>query len=103
MNPYFADLTIEPMRWWDIPVVTELEELLFPGDSPWSQATFWSELAQGNYYLCCWDGADLVGYAGLALSADTADLQTIGVRPNHQGRGIGRRLLTAMIARAGSE
>ena len=97
-------LTLEPLRWWDLPTVAELERRLFPGDSPWPEATFWSELAAGHYYLACWDDAELVGYAGLSRgpdSADGAELHTIGVRRDHQGRGIGRRLLTAMLAYAG--
>ena len=98
--PIYPDLTLEPLRWWDLPAVTALEEDLFAGDSPWTEAMFWSELAQGHTYLAVWDGHELVGYAGLAVHPDGADVQTIGVQRRHQGAGIGRRLLTALITEA---
>ena len=95
-----AELTLEPLRWWDLPAVVRIERQLFESDSPWSEAMFWSELAQQHYYLASWDGADLVGYAGLAVYDDEAEVQTIAVLPSHQGLGLGRRLLTALIERA---
>lgn len=94
-------LTMGPLRWWDLPAVAALEDELFPDDSPWTEAMFWSELAQGHRYLGVRDGAELVGYAGLAVHPDGADVQTIGVQRRHQGAGIGRRLMTALITEAG--
>ena len=98
--PIYPDLAMEPLRWWDLPAVAALEEDLFVGDSPWTEAMFWSELAQGHTYLAVWDGPELVGYAGLAVHDDTADVQTVGVQRRHQGAGIGRRLMTALISEA---
>ena len=34
----------------DIGALVELEEILFPGDSPWTRQMFDSELAAGHYY-----------------------------------------------------
>jgi ribosomal-protein-alanine N-acetyltransferase len=93
-------MTLKPLRWWDIPAVARIETELFPGDSPWTEAMFWSELATGNTYLAAWSDDTLVGYAGLAVHADMAEVQTIGVRTGQQGHGIGRRLLTAIIGAA---
>jgi ribosomal-protein-alanine N-acetyltransferase len=42
---------VEPMRWWDIEQVAALEQVLFPTDSPWTPAMFWSELAAGHHYV----------------------------------------------------
>ncbi len=97
-------LPLEPMGWWDIPGIVALEAEIFAEDSPWDPAMFWSELAQQHFYLTCHDELDrstIVGYAGLAVTDDEATVQTIGVRPSHQGRGLGRRLLSALVARAG--
>jgi ribosomal-protein-alanine N-acetyltransferase len=104
---------LEPMRWQDIPAVVALEEQLFPGDSPWHAAMFWSELAAGRHYLVHRDEVGAVdGYAGLALSDggapgsaapdpdDFGDVHTIGVRADRQGRGLGRALLRALLAAA---
>ncbi len=90
------------MRWWDIDQVAELEVALFPTDSPWTPAMFWSELAAGHHYVVVRaDGDRVDGYAGLAAVDDVAEVQTIGVRPDRQGHGIGRALLDDLIAQAG--
>ena len=97
-------VTLAPMRWWDIPAVVALEAELFAGDSPWDAAMFWSELAQQHYYLAGHDPLEpsaIVAYAGLATTDDEATVQTIAVHPAYQGRGLGRRLLSALVARAG--
>ncbi|WP_166442197.1 ribosomal protein S18-alanine N-acetyltransferase [Nakamurella flava] len=101
---YRPSPTLEPLPWWDIPALVELERRLFPGDSPWSAEMFWSELAVGNHYVVHRDEAGLVdGYAGLAVGPDVADVCTIGVRPDRQGRGLGRLLLRDLIAASGGQ
>ena len=91
------------MRWWDIEQVAALEVVLFPTDSPWTPAMFWGELAAGHHYVVVRDEQGRVqGYAGLAAVDDLAEVQTIGVRPDRQGRGLGRALLGDLITAAGS-
>ena len=85
------------MRWWDIEAVTALEDALF--EDAWSPSMFWDELAQGDTrtYLVVPEGDRIVGYAGLAQLADEAYVQTIGVTPSHQRRGLGATLLQALM------
>ena len=85
------------MRWWDIEAVTALEDALF--DDAWTPEMFWDELAQGESrtYLVVTEDDAVVAYAGLAAMPDEAYVQTIGVDPAHQRRGIGARLLTALM------
>lgn len=93
---------LEPLQWWDIPALVELERQLFPGDSPWTAEMFWSELAAGHHYVVHRDDHGVVdGYAGLSAGPDVADVCTIGVRADRQGHGIGRRLLRDLIEAAG--
>jgi ribosomal-protein-alanine N-acetyltransferase len=47
------------------------------------------------------DGGNLLGYAGLAVAADEAEVRTIGVAPAAQGRGVGRALLHDLLRAAG--
>lgn len=104
-SPVPGDVRLRPMRWWDIPAAAALERVLFPGDSPWTEAMFWSELAAEHHYVVAVrgdpDGHLILGYAGLAAGPDDADVQTIGVGPSAQGLGIGRRLLRDLLAAAG--
>ena len=95
-------ISLEPLDWWDIPTLVQLEATLFPGDSPWNAEMFWSELAAGHHYVVHRDGAGPIdGYAGLMVVADEAQVQTIGVRPDAQGRGLGRALLRHLMRVAG--
>lgn len=94
-----GEVSLRPMRWWDIPAVHALEVRLFPVD-PWTVTQFWGELArvpESRFYLVAEDGAEVVGYAGLFVVSDTADVQTIAVAPEQQGRGAGGALLSALI------
>lgn len=86
----------------DIPALVDLEEILFPGDSPWNWEMFAAELEAGNYYVVHRDAVGVIdGYAGLAFRGSEAEVHTIGVRPDTQGGGLGRRLLRQLIAVAG--
>ncbi|WP_461030011.1 GNAT family N-acetyltransferase, partial [Streptomyces sparsus] len=42
----------------------------------------------------------VAGYGGLAAVDDTGDVQTIAAAPDHQGTGLGSRLLTGLLAAA---
>ena len=105
-----TQVTHEPalrrMRWWDIEAVHALEVALFP--DPWSVETFWSELAhvpESRHYLVAERGssegaAEVVGYAGLVVRGNQADVQTLAVAADAQGHGLGRRLLDALLDEA---
>ena len=93
---------LEILDWADIPALVELEEILFPGDAPWTWKMFAGELEAGCFYVVHRDGKGLIdGYAGMALTADEAEVHTIGVRPAAQGAGLGRKLLRQLISAAG--
>ncbi len=102
------DVVIDALRESDAPRCAALEQLLFPGDDPWSAAAFREELAAGHAYLAARslggarEGALLVGYGGIAVVAAPpraeAEIHTIGVDPAFQGRGIGRALVRGLLA-----
>ncbi|MGH3872258.1 MAG: ribosomal protein S18-alanine N-acetyltransferase [Pseudonocardiaceae bacterium] len=79
---------------------TELEQQLFDGDDPWGQEAFVEALAAGHHYLVARQDGCLVGYAGMARAGSEAEVHTLAVDPVHQGRGIGRALLRAILAHA---
>jgi [ribosomal protein S18]-alanine N-acetyltransferase len=89
------------MTWTDIPALSALEAALFPDDA-WTAPTWWSELAgrpRRSYVVEEADGA-VRGYGGVDLGGEVADVMTMGVAPGAQGRGLGRRLLDELVARA---
>jgi [ribosomal protein S18]-alanine N-acetyltransferase len=96
---------IAPLSASDLARCVELERELFAGDDPWRLSVFVAELAAGHYYRAARTAqGELVGYAGLALTSRPpqaeAEVHTIGVAPRFQRRGVGRRLLRALLARA---
>jgi ribosomal-protein-alanine N-acetyltransferase len=94
-------MTIEPMRWWHLDRVTALEHDLFPLDS-WSPEQFWQELAlDSRRYVVAVSSGVVVGYAGAFLLPPDSDVQTIAVRADQQGAGVGGRLLAALMRTAG--
>ncbi len=93
--------TLRRMRWWDIEPVMEIECDLF-GDESWTVAMFWSELSEHDtrHYIVAEHGAEIVGYAGLCAYPEESFVQTIAVRRDRQGEGVGARMLTALIDEA---
>ena len=99
--PVLAD-GLELLDRSDIPALVELENVLFPGDSPWTAQMFEAELAAGNFYVVHRDADGVIdGYAGLAIIGDESEVHTIGVRPAGQGAGLGRKLLRQLMSVAG--
>ena len=91
--------SIERMRWWHIAALEPIEADLF-GAERWSAAMFWNELANGHFYVVALAGTELIGYAGLSVSDSEAWVQNIAVRADQQRQGIGRALLSALLAEA---
>jgi ribosomal-protein-alanine N-acetyltransferase len=94
-------VTIAKMRWWHIEELLPIEDDLF-GAEKWSDAMFWSELANGHHYVVDLDDEGAVGgYAGLAVSPpDEAWVQNIAVRRDRQRLGRGRAMLEELLAEA---
>lgn len=97
-------MRLREATWRDLAAMARLEQRCFPHD-PWSEGSFWSELAQRprrSYWVVeeASDGGELAGYAGLDMAGDLADVMTVAVDPRWRGRGLGARLLETMHARA---
>jgi ribosomal-protein-alanine N-acetyltransferase len=95
-------MELRPIRWWDIEELTGIEADLFGVDA-WSAETFWGELAgipETRWYRAAVDGDAIVGYVGLAVIDGTGDVQTIAVRRDHQGTGLGGILLDQLLTEA---
>lgn len=116
-------MRLREATWRDLAAMARLEESCFPHDA-WSGATFWAELAQRprrSYWVAVDDVQDgddvrdgdhvqdgdhaqgrdeVVGYAGLDVAGDLADVMTVAVDPRRRGAGLGARLLEALHARA---
>ena len=88
-------ITYREMNALDIPVLVGLEKSIYP-ESPWSAAQFREELAgapRTRKYIIAVDGSQIVGYAGIALAGDVADIHTLTVVPAYRRQGIASAML----------
>jgi ribosomal-protein-alanine N-acetyltransferase len=98
-----VNATVRAMTFDDLLAVHELEQALFPEDA-WSVEMLRSELDDQprtrHYVVAAESDDEIVGYAGLAAAGGQGDVQTIAVKADRQGRGIGAALLTALLEEA---
>jgi ribosomal-protein-alanine N-acetyltransferase len=88
----------------DLDAVIAIERAAYPSDA-WSAEAMASQLENENTcYLVAEDGGDIVGYAGLLAprGAETAEVHTVTVTEALRRRGIGRRMLVALLDEAAS-
>jgi [ribosomal protein S18]-alanine N-acetyltransferase len=90
-------IVVERMRMGDIAAVHEIERLSFA--TPWPSYAFEQELTSNRLarYVVARAGASVVGFGGLWLMVDEAHITTFAVLPDWRRRGIGGRLMVAMM------
>jgi ribosomal-protein-alanine N-acetyltransferase len=94
-------MSVEPMTLDDIPAVHRIERASFP--VPWPDYAFRQEIESNRlaHYLVVRAGGQIVGYAGMWMMVDEAHVTTFAVLPDWRRRGIGGRLMLAMVHLAG--
>lgn len=91
-------ITYREMIALDIPVLTGLEKDIYP-ESPWSAAQFREELSgvpKTRKYLVALDKQEIVGYGGVAIAGDVADIHTLTVIPSYRRKGIATQILAEL-------
>jgi ribosomal-protein-alanine N-acetyltransferase len=92
-------LVFAPMRESDLDEVVALEQAVYP--YPWTRPNFADSLSAGYEATVVRDEAGaLAGYYLAMWAVDEAHLLNVAVAADHQGQGIGRRLLDRLSARA---
>ena len=79
----------------DIPLLVSMEREIYP-ESPWSANQFKEELAgapKSREYLVALDEIEVVGYGGVALLGDVADINTLTIKQSHRRLGIASSML----------
>ena len=105
MNAQRADAVaaathLRPMREADLDEVMRIEVRAYP--FPWTRGIFRDCLHAGYPMWVQEQAGQLVGYGVLSVAAGEAHLLNLCTAPGHQGRGLARRMLQALlrIARA---
>ena len=94
---------LRPATIADLEAIMALERETFPTDA-WSAGTMSRELddPHGHYLVAVSAGDRIDGYAGLLCpsGAEDADIQTVAVSAPARRQGLGRALVTALLAEA---
>lgn len=83
----------------DVPGLVALEAELF-GVAAWTERLVREEVERVSLLLADGEGGTPSGYLVTRTAGDVADLLRIGVRPDHQRRGLGGILLRAALEEA---
>jgi ribosomal-protein-alanine N-acetyltransferase len=86
----------------DVQAVASLEKSVF-GVEAWSAGMLAEELASApatRWYLVAEEAGAVLGYAGLLVAGDQADVVTLAVAADRWGEGVGTSLLDGLIGEA---
>ncbi|HKF31018.1 MAG TPA: ribosomal protein S18-alanine N-acetyltransferase [Jatrophihabitantaceae bacterium] len=95
-------IDVVPMTRAHIDALMPFEREMF-GTEAWSADGYRAELAdtRHRYYLAAVDeNESLLGWAGVRVVGDTAEILTVGVVPQARRQGIGGRLLAMLLDEA---
>ncbi|NEU32166.1 ribosomal protein S18-alanine N-acetyltransferase [bacterium LRH843] len=93
-----AEMTIRFMKETDIEAVMDVERNAF--SAPWEPEIFLNELRSNPYaqYLVCEDRGRIIGYCGLWVVMDEAQITNIAIHSDYRGKGLGEKLLRFVFA-----
>ncbi|HOJ93319.1 MAG TPA: ribosomal protein S18-alanine N-acetyltransferase [Dictyoglomaceae bacterium] len=90
-------IEIRPMKFKDIDEVDEINRLSF--STPWSKESFERELSSNRiakYFVAVYEDK-IIGFVGLWIIFQEAQITTIAVHPDYRGRKVGEKLLNFAI------
>lgn len=91
---------IRPMRRRDLVAVVDLETALFHEEGPWDLAQYEETWANSRMVMLVAEvDGSFAGYGFFEMRGTRATIHALAVSPGHQGRGVGRHLLAAMLRR----
>jgi ribosomal-protein-alanine N-acetyltransferase len=88
-------ITYREANAFDLPAFVSLDKDLFPY-SPWSASQYKEEFSSPtrHFVVAVDQEQTIIGYAGVfAPGAAEADILTVGVVPEHRGKGIAKELM----------
>lgn len=95
-------MTVVPMTVAHVDALMPYEPDMF-GTEAWSAASYRAEVTDTRnraYVAVEGDGGELLGWGGILVAGDQAELLTVGVIPSAQRRGLARRMLAVLYDEA---
>jgi len=97
-----AELAVRRLGPEHLDQILAIENVSF--SHPWSRESYLYELRENQlaHYYGCFDGEELLAYAGLWLIMDEGHIANVAVKPERRGQGLGellmRRVITACLS-----
>ncbi|MDD4840104.1 MAG: ribosomal protein S18-alanine N-acetyltransferase [Clostridia bacterium] len=92
-------MRLERLRFEHLAQMAEIEKEAF--DAPWSVNMFIPELAcEDANYIVGVDGDEVICYGGFRKILNEGHIMNIAVKKGYREQGLGKQLISAMIARA---
>ena len=90
------DANLRPMREADLDAVMRIEERAYP--FPWTRGIM-RDCLQAGYAMWVQEARDdgIVGYGVLSIAVGEAHVLNLCTAPGHEGQGLGRRMLQALL------
>jgi len=87
-----VEMNIREMVVEDIPAILEIDASSFT--TPWTAEVYYNELTNNEYakYFVVASPDDIVGYIGLWIVMDDAQVTNIAIKPAYRGYKIGEKL-----------
>ncbi|APC47118.1 ribosomal protein S18-alanine N-acetyltransferase [Virgibacillus halodenitrificans] len=87
-----AEIVIRKMHIIDVDAVMEVENATF--STPWTTDIFYQELVDNDYahYFVMEADKKIIGYVGLWLVIDDAQITNIAIMPGYRGNKLGEKL-----------
>lgn len=91
-------MKIRAWKYQDILRISEMEKECFPSE-PWSFQMLASSFDSDAFCgLLAEEGGDIIGYGGITVAADSADIENVAVSEPFRGAGVGKKLVKALCA-----
>ena len=90
-------MTVRAWKYEDILRIAELEKECFP-DEPWTFQMLASSFETDTFHgVLAEDGGEIVGYGGISVTFDTADIANVAVTEAFRKSGVGSAILEELL------
>ena len=90
------NILIEPFTLYDLEIISDKLESEF--DNFWNYTILKNELQSSScIYLCCKLDHEIIGFAGISIILDTAEINNIVIKKSERGNGYSSLLLKELI------
>lgn len=90
-------MKIRKWEYKDILRISQIEAECFPGE-PWSFQMLASSFGSDNFHgVLAEDGGEIIGYGGITVAADTADIANVAVTEPYRHSGVGTAVIGELL------